>query len=61
MGGDCLTVGCVPSKCVIRSSRVVGEMRNAATFGIGVPEQYQDRFSGGDATDAQVAGQHQPP
>jgi glycine/D-amino acid oxidase-like deaminating enzyme len=25
LGGDCLNVGCVPSKCVIRSSRVVGE------------------------------------
>ena len=29
MGGDCLNVGCVPSKCVIRSSRVVGELRGA--------------------------------
>jgi pyruvate/2-oxoglutarate dehydrogenase complex dihydrolipoamide dehydrogenase (E3) component len=44
MGGDCLTVGCVPSKCVIRSSRVVGEMMNAATFGIGVPEQIKIDF-----------------
>jgi pyruvate/2-oxoglutarate dehydrogenase complex dihydrolipoamide dehydrogenase (E3) component len=34
MGGDCLNVGCVPSKCVIRSSRVVAEMRQAAPFGI---------------------------
>jgi cation diffusion facilitator CzcD-associated flavoprotein CzcO len=24
LGGDCLNVGCVPSKCIIRSSRVVG-------------------------------------
>jgi len=36
MGGDCLNVGCVPSKCVIRSSRVVGEIRDAECFGIRV-------------------------
>src|SRR2546423_5921855 len=34
LGGDCLNVGCVPSKCVIRSSRVVAELRDAARFGI---------------------------
>src|SRR3989475_8986408 len=34
LGGDCLNVGCVPSKCVIRSSRVVGEVRDAARLGV---------------------------
>ena len=34
LGGDCLNVGCVPSKCVIRSSRVVAELRDAARFGV---------------------------
>jgi len=34
LGGDCLIVGCVPSKCVIRSSRVVGEVRAAASLGV---------------------------
>jgi len=34
MGGDCLNVGCVPSKCVIRSSRVVADIRDASIFGI---------------------------
>jgi mercury(II) reductase len=34
MGGDCLNVGCVPSKCVIRSSRVVTEIKQAAAFGV---------------------------
>jgi hypothetical protein len=29
MGGDCLNVGCVPSKCVIRSSRVVADILDA--------------------------------
>src|SRR6266436_95837 len=34
LGGDCLNVGCVPSKCVIRSSRVVGDVRDAARLGV---------------------------
>jgi pyruvate/2-oxoglutarate dehydrogenase complex dihydrolipoamide dehydrogenase (E3) component len=34
MGGDCLNTGCVPSKAVIRSARVVGEMWYASDFGI---------------------------
>lgn len=34
MGGDCLNVGCVPSKCLIRSSRAAGEMAAAARFGL---------------------------
>ncbi len=37
LGGDCLNVGCVPSKCVIRSSRVIGELQRAAGLGIRVP------------------------
>jgi pyruvate/2-oxoglutarate dehydrogenase complex dihydrolipoamide dehydrogenase (E3) component len=34
MGGDCLNVGCVPSKCIIRSSRVVAELKKARSLGI---------------------------
>lgn len=37
LGGDCLNVGCVPSKCVIRSSRVVGELRAAPALGVRLP------------------------
>lgn len=37
MGGDCLNVGCVPSKGVIRASRAWSEIRNAAEFGVHVP------------------------
>ncbi len=37
MGGDCLNVGCVPSKSVIRSSRVLGELAEAARLGVNVP------------------------
>ncbi len=38
LGGDCLNVGCVPSKCIIRSSRVVADIRDASQFGVCVPE-----------------------
>jgi pyruvate/2-oxoglutarate dehydrogenase complex dihydrolipoamide dehydrogenase (E3) component len=34
MGGDCLNVGCVPSKCLIRSARVVGELQDGARLGV---------------------------
>jgi len=34
MGGDCLNVGCVPSKAVIRGAQVVHEAREAARFGM---------------------------
>lgn len=37
MGGDCLNVGCVPSKGLIRASRVAHEVRHAAEFGVQVP------------------------
>ncbi len=34
MGGDCLNVGCVPSKCLVRSARVVGEMWRGQELGV---------------------------
>jgi pyruvate/2-oxoglutarate dehydrogenase complex dihydrolipoamide dehydrogenase (E3) component len=34
MGGDCLNVGCVPSKCLIRSARAVADIQSAAQFGV---------------------------
>lgn len=34
MGGDCLNVGCVPSKAIIRSARVAETVRRAQEFGI---------------------------
>lgn len=45
MGGDCLNVGCVPSKCMIRSSRVVAEMRQADQFGIAAPASIEVDFA----------------
>jgi dihydrolipoamide dehydrogenase len=34
MGGDCLNTGCVPSKALIRSARLLNHIRRAAEFGI---------------------------
>jgi pyruvate/2-oxoglutarate dehydrogenase complex dihydrolipoamide dehydrogenase (E3) component len=34
MGGDCLNVGCVPSKGVIRASRALHDARNSQEFGV---------------------------
>ncbi|MBC74575.1 MAG: pyridine nucleotide-disulfide oxidoreductase [Halobacteriovoraceae bacterium] len=34
MGGDCLNTGCVPSKALIKSSKVVHEIRKSESFGI---------------------------
>ncbi|MDE2142676.1 MAG: FAD-dependent oxidoreductase, partial [Elusimicrobia bacterium] len=38
MGGDCLNVGCVPSKALIRASRAVAQVRAAGAFGVKVPD-----------------------
>ena len=38
MGGDCLNVGCVPSKALIRAARAAYEARNASEFGISCGE-----------------------
>ncbi|MBI5483998.1 MAG: mercuric reductase [Deltaproteobacteria bacterium] len=34
MGGDCLNVGCVPSKGVIRAARALHDARNSSEFGV---------------------------
>lgn len=34
LGGDCLNVGCVPSKALIRSARAIAEARRAARLGV---------------------------
>ena len=38
MGGDCLNVGCVPSKSLIRAARAAAEVRDAGRFGVTAPE-----------------------
>ena len=37
LGGDCLNVGCVPSKALIRSARAAAAVAGAAEFGVCVP------------------------
>lgn len=34
MGGDCLNTGCVPSKALIKSAKVVSSIKNASQYGI---------------------------
>jgi len=38
MGGDCLNVGCVPSKALIRAARAFAQVRDAVAYGVVVPE-----------------------
>lgn len=37
MGGDCLNVGCVPSKAILASARAVADIEHAAALGASVP------------------------
>ena len=37
MGGDCLNIGCVPSKGIIRAARAWANFRDAAEFGLHIP------------------------
>ena len=44
LGGDCLNVGCVPSKALIRSSRVAAQVRDAGEYGVRVPDGWRVDF-----------------
>ena len=44
LGGDCLNIGCVPSKAIIRTSRLYAEMRNAERYGAQVPADIRVDF-----------------
>jgi pyruvate/2-oxoglutarate dehydrogenase complex dihydrolipoamide dehydrogenase (E3) component len=46
LGGDCLNVGCVPSKALIRAARAAAQVRDAAPFGIHVPPGVRVDFAG---------------
>ena len=37
LGGDCLNVGCVPSKALLRAARAWADVRDAGQFGVEVP------------------------
>jgi pyruvate/2-oxoglutarate dehydrogenase complex dihydrolipoamide dehydrogenase (E3) component len=45
MGGDCLNVGCVPSKALIGAARAAAAVRDAADFGVQVPEGVRIDFA----------------
>jgi hypothetical protein len=45
MGGDCLNVGCVPSKAVIRAGRFVADARAAAAVGMAPADGAQPDFA----------------
>jgi pyruvate/2-oxoglutarate dehydrogenase complex dihydrolipoamide dehydrogenase (E3) component/uncharacterized membrane protein YdjX (TVP38/TMEM64 family) len=45
LGGDCLNVGCVPSKAVIRSGRAVFDAKEAGPFGVRVGRPVEMDFS----------------
>ncbi|HVW17707.1 MAG TPA: dihydrolipoyl dehydrogenase [Solirubrobacteraceae bacterium] len=42
IGGRCLNVACIPAKAVLRTADVLGEIREAGDFGIGVGEPTVD-------------------
>ena len=44
LGGGCLNVGCIPSKAIIRTSRLYAEMRNAEHYGAQVPADIRVDF-----------------
>jgi pyruvate/2-oxoglutarate dehydrogenase complex dihydrolipoamide dehydrogenase (E3) component/uncharacterized membrane protein YdjX (TVP38/TMEM64 family) len=45
LGGDCLNVGCVPSKGMIRAARAAHDARNGAEFGIKLTEPADVSFA----------------
>ncbi len=38
LGGTCLNWGCIPTKTILRSARIAWDARNAAEFGLSLPE-----------------------
>ena len=60
LGGDCLNIGCVPSKAIIRTSRLYAEMRDADQYGARSPGRHPCRLSRGDAAHARHSRAHQP-
>jgi pyruvate/2-oxoglutarate dehydrogenase complex dihydrolipoamide dehydrogenase (E3) component len=44
MGGDCLNVGCVPSKGILRAANAWASVRDAEQFGLYVPENIKRDF-----------------
>jgi pyruvate/2-oxoglutarate dehydrogenase complex dihydrolipoamide dehydrogenase (E3) component len=47
MGGDCLNVGCVPSKAIVRAARAAAAVREAGEFGVNAGQTFLSAGSGG--------------
>jgi pyruvate/2-oxoglutarate dehydrogenase complex dihydrolipoamide dehydrogenase (E3) component len=45
LGGTCLNIGCVPSKALLRTSRLYAEMRHADRYGAQVPADIRVDFA----------------
>ena len=45
LGGDCLNVGCVPSKALIRAARAVADVHEADGYGVTVPPNTRVDFA----------------
>ena len=45
LGGDCMNTGCVPSKTIVRTSRLYAEMRNAEQYGAQIPGDIRVDFA----------------
>jgi pyruvate/2-oxoglutarate dehydrogenase complex dihydrolipoamide dehydrogenase (E3) component len=45
LGGDCLNIGCVPSKTIVRTSRLYAEMRSAEHYGAQIPADIRVDFA----------------
>ena len=45
LGGDCLNIGCVPSKTLVRTARLYAEMRNAEHYGASIPAEIRVDFT----------------
>jgi len=45
MGGDCLNVGCVPSKSIISAARLAANLKSASTFGLKIPDDQRLDFA----------------
>ena len=45
LGGTCLNIGCVPSKAILRTSRLYAEMRHADRYGARIPADIRVDFA----------------
>ncbi len=45
MGGDCLVVGCVPSKTLLRAAKAAADMRRAEHFGVRIKGEVEVDFA----------------